>query len=174
MASTNKLDFTLSFVGVETLDADDAPFSLVANNRDITVNSLKTNGSLNATSTPKVEKAPAVKLVTLAGSIVTIDLTAAEISGGRTEDMSAKKLVAFEISAPSTNTGDVTIEPGATNGYDLFGASGLLVFSPGQVLKSIISGAASSRDAVGASDKTIDISGTSGDLLYVVLYFGGT
>lgn len=112
---------------------------------------------------------------TLAAASETQDLTAAPEASdvSSTVDLTGKKLVGLLIAAPTTNTAAITIESGATNGYDFLGnaAYGLTVH-PGMTIEMFQLGAAAGLDAVGASDKTLDFAGTVGDKLKILALFG--
>jgi hypothetical protein len=119
------------------------------------------------------------KELTLASSEATIDLTAAAIQGAESggapaasEDLTGKNLIAVFLSterASGTNAGAITAKAHTTNGYDLFGASGLVVMPPGAVLGFRCETAG--RDPVGATDKIIHFTGTTGDTIRVILVF---
>lgn len=113
---------------------------------------------------------------TLALTAETQDLTAAPLASdvNSTVDLTGKKLVGLLIVADSgNNASGVTIESGATNGYDFLGdaAYGLTLY-PGMTIEMFQLGAAAGLAAVGASDKTLDFAGTVGDELQILALFG--
>lgn len=172
MASTNTLIVSLSMNSQEVLDAADFPGASASGDRTLRSSGFNTTDTLNSTSTPALEKTPAIQEVTIGASPTVIDLSAVDVGIGRTLDMTGKKLVAYQFKADATNTGNVTVTADPTNGYDLFGASGLHVFVPGETIGGTIYGAASAKSAVAAADIRINIAGTSGDVIQVGLWFG--
>jgi hypothetical protein len=113
---------------------------------------------------------------TLSGATKTWDLTAAPDAKNTsaTVNLTGKKLVALIVVAPTDNAAaGVTMVAGASNGYDILGAStDRITIYPGQTFALFQLGAASSYDAVAAGDKTIDFAGTSGDDLDILAVFG--
>jgi len=170
--STNTLVVSLAMNSQEVLDAADFPGASGSGDRTLRSSGFNTTDTLNSTSTPALEKTPAIIEVTIGGSPTVIDLSAVDIGVGRTADMTGKKLVAYQFKAAIGNAGNVTVGPDGTNGYDLFGASGLHVFVPGETLGAIITGVATAKSAVAAADLRINIAGTSGDVIDVALWFG--
>jgi len=170
--STTNLSITLNVTGQETLAEADAPGAAADSDRTIRTGNFNLSASLDSTTTPAVEKAPVQIELTIGASAEVYDLTTIDVAIGRTEDMTGKRLVAYLFAASSSNTGAVTIQSDGTNGYDLFGPSGLIVLRPGQTLASGISGVASGIEAVAAADKRINISGTQNDVIQIAMYFG--
>lgn len=171
--STTTLSVQLAMTAREVLSAADAPLSSAENDRDLQINGLNQALSLTSASDPAIEQPPVVQTVTLGGSPTTIDLTAAPLQAGRTEDMTGEKLIGFALRARDDNAGNMTIKPSASNGYNLFGGgTGLVILGPGQQINSIFVGVNSNLPAVAAGAKNIEISGTSGDVLDVLLFFG--
>lgn len=173
--STVTLDVQLNMTGTEQLTAAEAPTAASATARALSLGGLNVSATLDATTTPPVSATPCFKVVTISGT-TTIDLTAATApalpaSASRTVDLSGKKLVAYAFKANATNAGGVTISVGGTNGYALFGASKSVILQPGESMFGVI-GTTSTKPAVGASAKTIDITGTTNDVVTLVLYFG--
>lgn len=133
------------------------------------------NQSLTASTTPKVDAAVDLS-VTLSGSTEVVDLTAApELKDiNDSVDLTGKELVGiiFEANA-SNNASGCTVEADSTNGYNVLGASGKITLFPGMTMSFFIRpGSAAPFDAVGASDKRILFTGTSGDNVNVLAVFG--
>lgn len=130
--------------------------------------------TLDGTTTPKVDTVVDLSRE-LAAVSETQDLTAAPLAEdiNQTTDLTGKKLIGLLIYAPTTNAAAITIESGATNGYDFLGdaAYGLTVY-PGMTIEMFQLGAAASLDAVAAGDKTLDFGGTVGDELQILAVFG--
>lgn len=115
---------------------------------------------------------------TLSGTSGTVDLTAAPLARDTTQslDLSTEtgKLHTLILEAPSTNTGNITFETGATNGYPILGAASSITLKPGEraALIGPSSGVAAGQQVVDATHKILDISGTDGDEIKCLAYFG--
>lgn len=137
----------------------------------------QTSLSLNGTSTPPVTKPTISKKIELGGSPTVLDLTAVAAAAipaaaTRTVDMTGAKLVSYSLRADDGNADPILVGPGgSSNTYDLFGTGIDLPIEPGQHIASAFR-IASSLPTVGAGAKNIEISGTSGDDLYLDLVFG--
>lgn len=99
----------------------------------------------------------------------TIDLTV--VGAARNNklaiDLTGLKLIATELKAPSTNTGAMTIAPGAATPYPF----PTIELNPGE--SAVVGGIeATVRAAVAAGAKNLDISGAGGDQLLGIAYFG--
>lgn len=171
MASTFSCTLMLQFTAQETLDSSDAPAA--SSDKRLTHDGFNIAAlTLNASSTPDVEKV-AYFTKTLSGGAATIDLTALS-HNGQTVDMTGKKLRAIMVKFASTNVGSLNIAPGASNGYDLFGASNDITIPaqtgtlPGVVLMTC----GDSAPAVAAGDKNIDLTGTGTESFQFGMWFG--
>ena len=150
-------------------------------NQDQTVfiNEYAVNDTLDEDSTPAPTEL-LVQEITIDGTLSEdIDLTAADIIGAvdgsgdptKTEDLTGAKLFYIEAHAGTGNAGDITIAPGSSNGYDLFGSSIAdgIKLPPGGHFSMYCVG--SDLDDVGATDKIITISGAEDDTLNIILGF---
>lgn len=176
MASTVTVTLDAGLTAKETLDSSSSPASGAGGNAR-TFNQYNLSGvGLSGSTTPKVDAPPVDLSHTLSGASGTLDLTAIPLARdvGQNTDLTGKKLVALLIKAPTGNTGPITIADGATNGYLLFGdASGQVTLKPGEmIIKAYQLSSTQAHAAVGASAKTIDISGTSGDKIEALAVFG--
>lgn len=174
--SNTSLVANLSLAGAEVFTAAEAPSGATAAARTVSITGPDISTTLDSTTTPKIEVAPIVRKVTISGTI-TIDFTAAQgvalpAAATRTLDHTGKKLVAVRLSCPSTNVAVINVAPGASNPYPLFGTGNDIDVKPGQTVIAIMNGVASSYGAVSPTVKTIDISGTNGDVIQVECYFG--
>ena len=170
---TVSVQVDLDLNGTEVLDAVDAPAASDEDKRTLKANGFGLSATLDASSTPAAEVGPIVQEITIGSGTTTIDLTAAPLQGeGRVADCTGKKLIGYFFHADKDNSGDVTIAEGASNGYPLFGSGNDLVLGPGRQEGAAVSGVASPYTAVASGDKTLDISGTSGDKLTVEMIFG--
>tara|TARA_R100000808_G_scaffold20286_1_gene43941 strand:+ start:10032 stop:10565 length:534 start_codon:yes stop_codon:yes gene_type:complete len=130
---------------------------------------------LRTGSTPSPTEALVVA-ITLGASPYSFDLESAPIIGAdssgspaATEDLTGNKLFHFEAEAPSTNNGNITIDPTVTNGYTLFGAGNDLVLPPNSKIGFTCLG--SNQAVVSSTVKAIDVSGTNGDKCNIIIGF---
>lgn len=170
--SSTTVRVNLDITSTEVLALSDFPGSSNQSDRTLRKSDFNLSTTHSVSTTPAIEKSPVVQQVTIGASATVIDLTAVDVGVGRTEDMTGKKLVDWQFEASSSNSGNVTVEPDATDGYDLFGASGKLVLVPGRNVSSGITGVSSGEAAVSATEKEIKISGTENDVVNLALYFG--
>lgn len=92
---------------------------------------LSQSASLSEGSTPPATKAFSDE-IQLASGTSTLDLTNLLDIAQRALDLSGLKVQTIMLAAPDTNTEPVTVEPAASNGYDIFGdASGHIALPPG-------------------------------------------
>ena len=90
--------------------------------------------------------------VTLSAGAYTLNVASLSRTGLSTVDMTGLKPLAVHFQCPSTNTHAVVIAPGASNGYDEFGAG--LKLAPGsECVMHIPSGT-----AFASGDRTLDFS----------------
>lgn len=99
----------------------------------------------------------------------TLDLTALSGTNGATVVGTGLKVQAFYFKNPTGNTGPITIEPGASNGYDIFGASGVVVLPVGA---DIAMCAPEGLADIASGVKNIDISGTGTEALEYGILMG--
>lgn len=175
--STKRAQVVFSVLHTEEFTAAEVPSAGSVSER--TLRSGKGNDanlSLSESTTPAVNKAAISKTVTISGTI-TIDLTAVAAAAipaaaTRTVDLTGGKLVAFNMRAASANVAAINVAPGASNPYPMFGTGNDLDVKPGEQIAGSFRDVASSKPAVAGAVKTIDISGTNGDILYLDLLFG--
>lgn len=128
--------------------------------------------NFTSSSTPDLEKVAYFTQALTAGSAV-IDLTALT-HNGTTVDFTGKKVRAFLIKHASANTGTVTVEADATNGYNILGSSGKAVLNipsgtmPGVLFFTL----GSDGTAVSGSAKRIKLTGTGTESFYVAIWAG--
>lgn len=163
----------LELRGKETLSASSVPAASEATSRELNADAFGTTQSLSADSTPSVTAGPAVYDMTMSGSTETIDLTAVQLQGGRTANMTDKRVVCASFQAAAANGGDVIVRAASSNGYDLFGATTTgLTLKPGMEVFLTFKGAVSTLALVGSSAKNLEIGGAAGRKLKIQLYFG--
>lgn len=177
--STKRAQFTLSLTASEEFTAAEAPGAGTVSERTLKVgagNNL--SQQLTESSTPAITAAPISLEITIGGAATTLDLTA--ITGGvlppsatRTIDLTGKKLVGYNLRAADDNADPITIGVGAAaDPYPIFGAGRDKDIEPGEQAAGCFRGVASSKPAVAAGVKEIEIDGTAADVLYLDLYFG--
>jgi hypothetical protein len=172
--STSTADVALLLTVQEILSAAEAPATSEELARTLTYSAFNGRQKLSSTSTPALDSPPAARAITLAGSTVTLDLTAMNLarSASETYDFTGKKLIAAIFKANSANVAAITIAPGASNAYAVFGTAKDIIIGPGRLEAFAFLSLGSDLPAVAAGAKNIDISGTSGDKLDVLLLFG--
>lgn len=171
MADTVTLNYALQITAIEQLDTTDVPSCASAADRQFIHAEFNVTGKLTGSTTPKTEFV-IIKAVTLTAGTVTIDLTAAPKSANRTQDLTGKKLVAYMLECPSANTGTSTVKPGSANPYNINGASNEIDILSGEaVSKTVVKDKATGHAAVSATVKNIDFTGTSGDIVNVLMVF---
>jgi hypothetical protein len=138
------------------------------NTAQVTHNLFNKSASLNASSSPAVSKVAAFEK-TLAAGAGTIDLTALTGSNGGTLDGTGLKVQAVKFSNPATNTYSITVETGASNGYELAGATFSVQLEPGQEVMLYGNGA---TPEIGSTAKTLDLTGTGSEVLDVIVVMG--
>ncbi len=159
---------------IEVRTQAEVPQSISLADRTIRFDGLNYSATLNGSSVPAIGQPPIAEAVTIGASAHVIDLTAAVLARDSSEtiDLTGAKLVGFSIEARSTNTGDVTFGPGATNGYALFGGTNELILNPGDHLSGFTVAVASGKPAVAAvGAKFLELAGTLGDLVDYILFF---
>jgi hypothetical protein len=134
----------------------------------ITHNLFNASGFLDADTTPPATKATSFEL-TLTSGAATIDLTALPSVYNATVDGTGLRVQLVKLKAPATNGNAVTIVPGASNGYNLFGATSKITLQPGEQVEFL---GIDLQPEIGNSAKTIDISGTGSQKLDVQLVMG--
>ena len=129
-----------------------------------------TDGPLTSTSTNWPNAQVSGGTVTLSGGTGTIDLTSLPgANNGPAVNGTGQKVRKILLTAPSGNAAVVTITPGASNGYTLFGSSSSLGIDPGETTMSSKANAAPSIDA---THKILTLTGTTGDKLNFLITLG--
>lgn len=170
MATSVTCNIVAKLSAVEVLDAADVPGATSTSDRTVTHNLCDKNTKLETSTAPDPE-AVVTKAFT---ATATLDLTAAPKSGGSTQDLTGKKLLALILRAPTTNASAATFAKGATNGYE-FNSTASYVLRPGErLLRFYESGETTDHAAVSGSAKNIDVTLSGSDDLDVTMVFGGT
>lgn len=165
-ASTITATITGGISVTEQLGSTADPF-VSASAKSTTTNGLSQSESLNASSTPPAALQGFDELALTAGA-GTIDFRALPGLAGSIGDGNGMKVQAILLFNPATNANNMVISVGASNGYDLLGASMNITLKPGQWILAFLDDGAPD---VSAGDRTIDIAGTGSQVLkyHVVL-----
>jgi len=156
---------TSSIFATETLDLPGSSSPTVK------LDAFKLTQSYNADSTPAASAIVSF-VVTLTAGAATINLVALPGTQG-TLDATGLKIRDFWFrnrrEDGSDNSNPVTITPGASNGYNIFGsASGLMTLQPGDVAHWTPMYA----QTVASGDRNIDLAGTGTDSFQCVILLG--
>lgn len=172
--STTSCEVRLMLTALEVLSAAEAPAAGSDDGRTLRYTGFNGSQSLSSTSTPKIEKPPAAQSITLGGGITTLDFTALALArdAGEAHDFTGKKLIGAILKANASNAAAISVAPGASNPYPLFGAGNDIDVGPGLDLAFCFLAVGSNLPAVSATVKTLDLSGTSGDKIDVFFLFG--
>ena len=139
-----------------------------ASNAIIVHDQYNSNQALTATSTVPVTKVAAFEQ-DLTGGAATIDLTSLTGANGVTVDGTGLKVQVIKFIAKAANANVLYVDVGASNGYDLLGASMYLGLQPGQEIT--IYGNDATPD-IATADKTLDLTGTGTQGLKVIVVMG--
>ncbi len=124
---------------------------------------------LSGTTSPPIEKVYSDRIQLVAGAR-TLDLTAL-VPGNITPDtdFTGLKIQLLQFTSPENNLADITITPGASDGYDLGGAGMSVTLSPGD---TIIFALNDNAPDVGPTDKEIDFAGSLIDDIDILIVAG--
>ena len=159
-----KLNYQAVATVMETLESNVA--GAAAGNRVVTLNQYNSSAQLDANTTPPVTKT-AVFLATLSGGALTLDLTALTGTNGIAVDGTGLKVQLFKIKNKGAN--NLTVKFGASNPYNLLGASWTMILAQNQEISFY--GNDASPD-ISSSAKNIDLSGTTTQTSEVVIVMG--
>lgn len=120
--------------------------------------------TLNASSSPPVDSVGGGEL-TLTGGTDTLNLAAIAHPTGN-KDLTGKKVVYAWLQNPGENA--ITIAEGASNGYQMMGGEDI-VLPPGATFPLYF---ADGLAVVASGDRTLDVTGTSADVLNFVFVAG--
>lgn len=178
--STTQLAVSLQITGQEVFSAAEAPAAAGEEQRTLRTGSNSVSLNKTTTSTPKVDKPPVSQKITLGAGTTTLDLAAiaalAMPSGAtRTVDLTGAKLKTLVLrTEPNNNAAGVTIAPGGSNPYPMFGSGNDIILYPDSqlVLTFRNTEPPTGIPAVAGGAKEIDLSGTTADVIHVEMYFG--
>ena len=157
---------TLQMV-VNTVETLTVNVPAAQNTSSITQSGYNSNYTLPNGSVPAVECAYFEQA--LSGGVASIDLRNLSGTNGRVIDLNGLKVQVVKFKAKATNANPLTVTVGASNGYLLAGAAWKVVLQPGQEV--LFYGNEAAPD-VGATAKTIDLSGTGSQSVEVVIIAG--
>ena len=124
--------------------------------------------TLTSSTTPPVTKVWSDN-VALSGGAKTLDLEALVNANLPNINFVGLKVQVLMMSCPSANTGAITITSGASNGYDIGGASMSYALDPGGTLVLFLIDTA--PDVAGA-DSEIDFAGTTTETFDILMVAG--
>lgn len=142
-----------------------------ASGSNVNHNQFSKSKALSASTTPVVTKIAYFSKALTAGA-GTIDLTALPHNGG-TVDGVGLKVQAILFKNPAANA-SMTLTPGASNGFNIFGASdGKLVLTAHATEDSYaMFYVPEGWQDIASGDRTIDIAGTGTQVLHVAILMG--
>ena len=123
---------------------------------------------LDGTTVPAVTKVWSDNVALSAGA-KTLDLQALVNDNLPNVDFTGLKVQVFHMSCPTANTGVITVTPGASNDYDLGGASMSYEVSPGASLVFLF---ADNAPDVANADSELDFAGTGTETFDIVMVAG--
>jgi hypothetical protein len=130
------------------------------------------SGTMDATTTPAATKAWS-DTVALAAGVASLDLTALARPSLPNVDLTGLKVQIVKIACPAGNTTGIEIVTGATNGYNLFGATKATAekvsILPGMKLEIFYD---DELEDVDATHCEIDLSGTGTETVSIMLAAG--
>ena len=133
------------------------------------VNSSGTLVDLTPSTTPPVTKVWSDRR-TLGGTTETLDLTSLTGFAGLAVDLTGLKIVGIYIkAADANNAAGLQVEPGSSNGLNVFGTSGLVIVPPGGCEGSYKK---AGGPTVGSGAKTVKVTGTAADVYTIVILAG--
>ncbi len=166
-AQTAKYDFGLTVEEVKDLGLDNVVDPTITHTLGAHADTL------TATTTPPVTKTYSDDLALVAGA-ATIDLQALPSSQSTTVNFTGLKVQLIKITTPSTNTAEVTFDVGATNGYNLFGATNAtdesVAVPPGSVQQFLF---VNTLEDVDATHSDVDVSSSDVDADFSIILVAG-
>jgi len=161
-----KLTYTTALTVAEVLAANTV--SAAEAQRTVTHSLLNKSAVFTGTSDVPVSKVAAFEKALVAGA-GSIDLTALVGTNGAAVDGTGLKVQAIKVIADADNSAAITLADGASNGYELLGASWTIKLKAGQEI--VIFGNEETPD-IGGTAKVIDLTGTGTDKLQIIIVMG--
>lgn len=135
-------------------------------NGNVTHNAFNYSKTLNASSSPTASQGLSFEK-SLSGGAATIDFTSFTGTNGATYNLDALRLRVLMIKAKSTNAANIVVAEGGTNGLSIGGT--VTAYVGGSVTLDF----GSSGPLIGASDKTLDLTGSGTETLQITVVAGG-
>lgn len=177
--SSTYLDLGLRVAGREIFTTTEAPAAANEAARTLSTGQHSFQKTLGPSTTPALTKPLVSREITLTSAVITtVDLAAIAAlalpaGATRTVDLTGAKVVAILIRTKNTNNAaGVNIAPGAANPYPLFGTGNDITLLPDCELVMAFRETASALPAVAAAVKEIDLTGTTGDVVWLEIYAG--
>lgn len=179
--SDSYVDIGLRMNGREIFTAAEAPAAASEQQRTLLGGRHAFSKTLGPTTTPALSEPLVSQEITIpGGGSVTLDLTAIAAlalpgSATRTVDLTGAKLKALLIRTHADNDdAGVNIAPGASNPYPMFGTGNDITLYPDSQLCLAFRATEppAGIPAVAGAVKTLDITGTEDDVVWIELYFG--
>jgi hypothetical protein len=126
------VDFKPVMRVTESIDSADAIFAVGVGSTSLGFD-LPANGRFASTDTPAPTKSGGNEYTLDSGTPTTIDLTAIPslMNTGVNATFNGLQVLFLKIVCDPTNTGTVTLEPGAADSYLLFGTAFKIILQPG-------------------------------------------
>ncbi len=124
--------------------------------------------SLTGSTTPPVTKVWEDN-VALSGGAKTLDLEALVNDNLPNVNFVGLKVQVFQMSCPEVNTGPITVTPGASNDYDLGGASMSVAVNPGDTVIFLF---LDNAPDVASADSELDFAGTGSETFDILMVAG--
>lgn len=159
-----RLNATSALTVTETL-ASNVP---LASDKQVTHKLTDNVQSANEASDSPVDTVVANRLTLTAGA-GQLNFAALIGTNGATVNTTGKKLKRAMFKAAAANPVGVTIEPAGANGYEIFGAAGVAVLSPGQSYNINYDEAA---QTVASDARLVDFTGDDDEVVDYILIFG--
>ena len=166
------LDVQLGLTIQETLAAAVVPGADSADRRTVTHGKWTVNETFGPNSTPIPTRCLVLEITLDGTGFYEINLASAATTGSGSggEDLTGKRVMAFEASTPDDNAGVIAIcDQAGSNKYPLLGAGNELDLPADSMLPLLVR--SSELPLIAAGARTIRFSGTEGDVVRVKLAF---
>lgn len=178
LKSFTSLQLTMRSIAQVVLPDAYVPGAKTDSDQTVNVNDNAVQETLTSDTTPAPTEIMVKEVTIPGGGSQDIDLTAAPIIGAlsgtspaASEDITGKILTYLEIHTDDENSGSVTVAPGSSNGFPLFGASiadGVKLPADSHLAQYVKSGDGAE---VGAAAKIVTVSGTAADVVTILMVF---
>ena len=154
---------------MEIVEVLDAALAVASASRDARTlkHLIDIDKTINAGTVPEVTKVGVFSHTITSGDPDSIDLAAITHAVAQSVNGTGLKVVGIVIKADSENAAAILVEAGATNGYTLFGSAFAFTVAPGATLMYDGVG-----PAISSTVKTIDVSGTTNDVVSFMILMG--